>query len=147
MAKDLPERDNDKPSELQGLFRKYEVSRVDGKPEHNDCDYFVLDVTHDPHAKAALCAYADAVEVDNPTLAGEMRSRYCLPTSRHYIKAPAVSMEELEEALAGPSHIPVAGDRAPMEVAIVVSGDDHMATVQWLWNPMPPGTVLYEVQS
>lgn len=76
----LPERDHTKPAEHQGLFRKFTVSRTDGSDapdgKHYGCDYFVLDVTHDPHAKAALAAYADAVEATHPQLAADMRQRY-----------------------------------------------------------------------
>lgn len=43
----------------RGLYNKFRVERVDGKQKkHANCDYFVLDVTHDPHAIPALLAYA-----------------------------------------------------------------------------------------
>lgn len=78
----LPERDTGKPAEQQGVFRKFEVRRVDGsdKPgdKHHGCEYFVLDVNHDPCAGAALAAYATAVEATHPVLAADMRSRYQL---------------------------------------------------------------------
>lgn len=44
----------------RGLYRKYSVVRIDGKAKHDNCEYFVLDMTHDPLAVPALCAYADA---------------------------------------------------------------------------------------
>lgn len=76
----LPPRDLSRPAEQQGLFRKFTVSRTDGSDapggKHCGCEYFVLDVTHDPHAKAALAAYADAVEATHPQLAADMRQRY-----------------------------------------------------------------------
>lgn len=76
----LPERDTTKPAEQQGLFRKFVVCRTDGSDapggKHDGCDYFVLDVTHDKHAKAALAAYATAVEQSHPQLAEDMRDRY-----------------------------------------------------------------------
>lgn len=41
-----------------GLYRKFIVTRTDGKSapgqKHDGCDYFVLDLTHDPHAAPAL---------------------------------------------------------------------------------------------
>lgn len=81
----LPERDPSKPAEQQGVFRKFEVCRVDGsdKPggKHEGCEYFVLDVDHDPHAKVALAAYAGAVEATHPQLAEDMRDRYDLPAA------------------------------------------------------------------
>ena len=76
----LPERDHTKPAEQQGLFRKFTVTRTDGSDgpggKHYGCEYFVLDVAHDPHAKAALSAYADAVGATHPQLAADMRQRY-----------------------------------------------------------------------
>lgn len=83
---DLPERDHTKPAEQQGLFRKFEVRRTDGSDatpmgKHYGCEYFVLDVDHDPHAAAALVAYADAVEATHPELAADMRKRYGLKSS------------------------------------------------------------------
>jgi hypothetical protein len=79
----LPERQNDVPAEQQGVFRKFEVRRVDGgdRPggKHHGCEYFVLDVDHDPCAAPALAAYADAVEATHPTLAADMRARFKLP--------------------------------------------------------------------
>lgn len=82
----LPERDTTKPAEQQGLLRKFDVRRTDGsdKPggKHYGCEYFVLDVNHDPHAKPALAAYAKAVEATHPTLADDMRDRYELPAEQ-----------------------------------------------------------------
>lgn len=61
-----------------GLFNKFTVTRNDGKDapggSHEGCRYFVLDVTHDPHAKAALAAYADSCEPDGyKALADDLR--------------------------------------------------------------------------
>lgn len=77
---DLIERDESKPAEEQGLFRKFEVRRVDGSDapggKHFGCRYFVLDVDHDPHARAALTAYADACEPTHPNLARDLREKW-----------------------------------------------------------------------
>ena len=47
---------------LKGLIGKFTVTRNDGKSaageKHDGCSYFSLDLTHDPHAKPALAAYA-----------------------------------------------------------------------------------------
>ncbi len=78
----LPERDTNKTAEQQGLFRKFVVRRTDGSDspggKHDGCEYFVLDVDHDKHAKTALAAYAASVEETHPQLAADMRGRYQL---------------------------------------------------------------------
>lgn len=69
-----------------GLYGKFNVTRTDGKSapgqRHHGCDYFVLDVTHDPHAKPALAAYANSCEVEYP--------------QHFYINDVPVSPEEFE---------------------------------------------------
>lgn len=76
----LPERDWSRPTDRQGLFRKFDVRRVDGSDEpgrkHHGCRYFVLDVDHDPHAVAALDAYATACETTHPDLANDLRNKW-----------------------------------------------------------------------
>jgi hypothetical protein len=53
----------------RGLYRKFHVERVDGKQEaHANCDYFVLDLTHDPHAVVALEAYTESARRDGYNL-------------------------------------------------------------------------------
>lgn len=61
-----------------GLYDKFKVTRTDNKGEsggeHENCQYFVLDTTHDPHARAALLAYANSCEPDGyVTLANHLR--------------------------------------------------------------------------
>jgi hypothetical protein len=61
-----------------GLYDKFKVTRTDNKDKpggsHENCQYFVLDTTHDPHAKAALLAYANSCEPDGyVTLANQLR--------------------------------------------------------------------------
>ncbi len=62
-----------------GLFSKFSVIRVDGTSEpgrkHDGCDYFVLDITHDPFALAALLAYAADCEDQYPELAKDLRAK------------------------------------------------------------------------
>lgn len=63
----------------QGIYEKYRVKRVDGRSrpgeKHEHCEYFVLDLhpEHDPHARAALLAYADSCEKEFPRLARDLR--------------------------------------------------------------------------
>jgi len=63
----------------RGLYGKFEVRRTDGSSEpggkHHGCEYFVLDITHDPFAVAALAAYANACEADYPLLAADLRAK------------------------------------------------------------------------
>lgn len=64
----------------RGLYDKFQVRRNDGTSEsgqkHNLCDYFVLDLTHDPHAIPALFAYADECDDDGyKQLAEDLRAR------------------------------------------------------------------------
>lgn len=48
----------------RGLYRKFWVERTDGQSapgrKHDGCEYYVLDLTHDPLAVPALGAYAAA---------------------------------------------------------------------------------------
>jgi hypothetical protein len=60
----------------RGLYNKFIVERVDGSGEeggkHHGCEYFVLDLTHDKHAKAALHAYARSCLREYPLLADDL---------------------------------------------------------------------------
>jgi len=62
-----------------GLYNKYLVTRHDGKSlpgaKHSSCEYFVLDLTHDEHAPAALLAYSYACEREFPHLAIDLRKK------------------------------------------------------------------------
>ena len=57
----------------QGLYDKFIVKRTDGTDvpgqKHHGCRYFVIDMTHDNHAPAALEAYAEACKITRPRLA------------------------------------------------------------------------------
>ena len=68
------------PSDKQrGLYNKFLVEREDGSSDvgekHFGCDYFVLDLTHDRHAIAALFAYADSCQTEYPLLAQDLRAK------------------------------------------------------------------------
>lgn len=55
-------------SNEKGIYKKFVVTRTDGQSapgeKHHGCQYFVLDLTHDPNARIAAIAYADACEAD-----------------------------------------------------------------------------------
>ena len=63
------------------LYNKFYVRRTDlserdeNSKHYGGCDYFVLDLDHDPYAPAALLAYANACEGTHPTLAAELREK------------------------------------------------------------------------
>ncbi len=61
----------------RGLYSKFKVERTDGKSargeKHHSCQYFVLDLDHDPFAKVAAAAYADACENEYPLLCADIR--------------------------------------------------------------------------
>lgn len=65
----------------RGLYGKYSVvRRADGADEpggkHDGCALFVLDLTHDPHARVAALSYADSAEADGyGRLADDLRER------------------------------------------------------------------------
>ena len=61
-----------------GLYEKFVVRRADREDrpgyKHDGCQYFVLDLTHDPHAIPAIVAYADSCASDYPLLATDLRA-------------------------------------------------------------------------
>ena len=63
----------------RGLYQKFRVRREDGRDEvgekHFGCEYFVLDLTHNPFAMAALFAYAKECESEFPQLAADIRMK------------------------------------------------------------------------
>jgi len=60
----------------RGIYDKFKVTRRDGKhrkgKKHSGCHYFVLDLTHDPHAIPALRAYARSCRKKLPRLAEDI---------------------------------------------------------------------------
>ncbi|WP_300009626.1 MazG-like family protein [uncultured Roseobacter sp.] len=68
--------------EKRGLYSKFKVERTDGRSapgeKHHDCEYFVLDMDHDEHARAAIEAYVKSLEdaEQYPGLAADLRYRY-----------------------------------------------------------------------
>ena len=60
----------------RGLFAKFRVERLTPSSrgiDHTDCRYFVLDITHDPHALPAALAYANSCESEYLPLAQDIR--------------------------------------------------------------------------
>lgn len=64
------------PDNKKGVYRKFNVTRVDGSSEpggkHEHCFYFVLDLNHDKFAVPALRAYAEACRFEYPKLAQDI---------------------------------------------------------------------------
>jgi len=60
----------------RGVYAKFRVERIDGTSapggKHHGCFCWVLDVTHDPFARAALLAYANACREEYPRLAADL---------------------------------------------------------------------------
>lgn len=91
-----------------GLFCKYIVTRADGSSKrggrHHDCEYFVLDLDHDPHAHAALGAYAESCRAAYPVLADDLVAKQAAMASAGVYRGPdagtaaarAAWMEEFE---------------------------------------------------
>ena len=73
------ERDENKTQAEQGVYRKFDVFRTDCRDmpggDRQEAEYFVLDLTYDPHAKAALAAYAESVAATHPELARDLRAK------------------------------------------------------------------------
>ena len=66
----------------KGIYNKFKVERTDGKSapgeKHDNCEYFVLDLTHDKYAAPAIKAYALACRDEFPVLADELERKACL---------------------------------------------------------------------
>jgi hypothetical protein len=73
--------------ENAGLFHKFNIERTDGKSapgqKHDGCDYFVLDLTHDPFAIPALTAYAGACEAKYPRLFYDLKRKAAIYAFKH----------------------------------------------------------------
>lgn len=58
-------------SKEQGTFRKYNVSRVDGK--YPDANLFVLDLDNDKFARIAMQTYINCCQTEYPLLARDLQ--------------------------------------------------------------------------
>ena len=60
-----------------GWKDKYIITKRHGNgPVDKTAKYFVLRYDKDPHARVAMAAYADSVELVNPKFAEDIRRRY-----------------------------------------------------------------------
>jgi hypothetical protein len=64
-----------KTRDAKGYYKKFTVT--DNRTgEEVDEETFTIKMHSDPHARAALLAYADSVEVENAELARDLRARF-----------------------------------------------------------------------
>jgi hypothetical protein len=92
-----------------GMYPKFIVIRTDGKSQpaekHGQCQYFVLDVTCDPFADAALQAYANVCAREFPLLARDITTirmvRYGCPTCKCKGAAPRMGTTAMGESFQG----------------------------------------------
>ena len=93
-----------------GIYHKFNVERVDGSSQpgmkHSGCKYFVLDLTHDKHAPAAMAAYADSCREKYPALADDCHAyASCsghvseIDSLRAQLKASQADVKLLREAI------------------------------------------------
>lgn len=75
--------------EKKGLYGKYNITKADGTECDPDADYFVLRLDKDKHAREAVLAYADSVEVENPILARDIRDKV-----KHYEEPEYMTFDE-----------------------------------------------------
>lgn len=63
-------------TESSGLYDKYTITKTDGSAVDPNAHYFVLRVDTDPHAREAILAYADSLELADPhnDLIGDIRN-------------------------------------------------------------------------
>lgn len=63
----------------RGIYDKFIVRRTDGQSyagkKHHGCSYFVLDLDHDPFARAAILAYAMKCGIEYPKLADDLTAK------------------------------------------------------------------------
>ena len=74
----------------RGLYGKFKVTRTDGQSEpggkHEKCDYFVLDLSCDPHAIPAIVAYIASCQGEYPQLADDLRAKIDLYAPRNRVR-------------------------------------------------------------
>lgn len=82
-------------SKGKGLYEKFTVTRNDGKSapgeKHENCSYFVLDLTHDKHSIPAIKAYAESCKTDYPELSADL---FCAADILDVDYAPSSDFEE-----------------------------------------------------
>lgn len=87
----------------KGLYGKFIVRRTDGRDhpgeKHDGCEYFVLDLSHDPHAYPALMAYAASCSEDYPLLASDLRAKAMLMREAGVIPETIQELRDVEERM------------------------------------------------
>ncbi|RQZ24186.1 hypothetical protein DIE14_22010 [Burkholderia sp. Bp9017] len=125
----LAERDAAKPSEQQGLFRKFDVRRVDGSDQpggkHHGCEYFVLDLDCDQHAPAAMLAYARSCADTHPKLSANILSRLNAGDAPDVDQTPAAApMSTLRALIADSAHAATFQTMGQYRAALLAGIDD-----------------------
>ena len=86
----------------RGIYEKFIVHRTDGEHEscrkHDGCEYFVLDLSCDDHARPAIMAYARSCKADYPLLAADLLKK------AHEIKSNDDDRQECEAEAMGYTH-------------------------------------------
>lgn len=86
----------------RGLYNKFIVQRTDGEHEscrkHDGCEYFVLDLSCDRYARAAILAYARECKKDYPLLADDLFHK------AHEIKQDDDDCQEVQAEAMGYTH-------------------------------------------
>lgn len=103
----LAERDPSKPAKQQGMFRKFDVRRVDSSDapggKHYGCRYFVLDLDHDAYAPAAMRTYAAECKVTHSQLAADIESEFGAQTKAEvpegFVLVPKEPTKKMLDAL------------------------------------------------
>jgi DNA-binding transcriptional MerR regulator len=131
-------RDNE-PKSYRGLYGKFKVERTDGKSapgeKHHGCDYFVLDLTHDPYAKAALRTYARECGDEYPALANDLMRKTRLGRS-----VPGCQMTENNSTLAVET-LTFTGDQVCTLTGLTYRRLDYILTSRLIDHDDPkPGT-------
>lgn len=105
--------------EKDGLQKKYQVRRTDGRVDPA-ADYFVLRLDRgNPHAMIALEAYSRSCEAVKPKLAQELRDKI-----RRYRRGASVDLSEpANQTVAISERIVAKAERVVAEVARVVVVD------------------------
>jgi hypothetical protein len=86
----------------RGLYSKFKIERTDGSSapggKHERCVYFVLDLEHDKHARAALKAYARSCAKEFPLLAADLR-RVAATKAGGFASQPWTMSEQAERLM------------------------------------------------
>lgn len=59
---------------MSKLFNKYVIKKSNGTPVDPTAEYFVLRIDSDPHARAALRAYAESVKENDEKFSNELKA-------------------------------------------------------------------------